>query len=384
MSILQQYYTFFINNSLKENLEKYHVMPVLWLSCIVGIVFFVPKMHNMGKFCIKDKIYFDALICAIIVIGSRNMAAFLIYDFGESPYDLSASGISNNIFNMLPPLIVRELVRSYTINTYCKKNNKVFFYLLSIILVVFDFNWNSINTVEDLKTFTSFLAEDIAPPFCESILLSNLALYGGASATLVFVVLSFVFHWIIPILPVLNWLSEGVIGTVIPLLEVSTILNKYKPINYHLRKKDLNTKEVINMGITMTFSVLLIWFVVGVFPIYPSVIATGSMEPLIYPGDIILIDKVQNESDILNLKIGDVIQFKRDDIVITHRILEIQKDKDGNISFHTKGDNNTGDDTREVLPQDIKGTLLKVVPKLGYPTLWIKERQKLNRDDIEF
>ena len=49
------------------------------------------------------------------------------------------------------------------------------------------------------------------------------------------------------------------------------------------------------MILTGVTGVLIIWFAVGLFPIYPSVIITGSMEPLIKPGDIVLLKKTDGE-----------------------------------------------------------------------------------------
>ena len=63
------------------------------------------------------------------------------------------------------------------------------------------------------------------------------------------------------------------------------------------------------------------------FPVYPSVIATGSMEPMIKPGDVILVDKATSIEEIYSLREGDVIQFSRDAILISHRIIEIVEEE---------------------------------------------------------
>ena len=55
------------------------------------------------------------------------------------------------------------------------------------------------------------------------------------------------------------------------------------------------------------------------------------MQPVIDPGDVIFIKKI----NINDLKVGDVITFKKDSFIATHRIIEIQEDK-----VITQGDNN--------------------------------------------
>ena len=108
------------------------------------------------------------------------------------------------------------------------------------------------------------------------------------------------------------------------------------------------------------------------------------MQPLIYPGDVILLRQMQTEEQLRSLSAGDVIQFQRDQIRITHRITEILDDGIGNLTFRTKGDNNSAEDSRLVLPNEIKGTLITVVPKVGYPALLIKKSPNNRNRDIEF
>jgi signal peptidase len=107
------------------------------------------------------------------------------------------------------------------------------------------------------------------------------------------------------------------------------------------------------------------------------------MRPLIYEGYVIVIKKLMIEEDINHLKPGDIIQFSRDDILITHRIFQIFKDRNGNLSFQTKGDNNSAIDPRLVMPNEVRGTLTKVIPKIGLPTLLIKSRRTSEPEGVE-
>lgn len=116
----------------------------------------------------------------------------------------------------------------------------------------------------------------------------------------------------------------------------------------------------------------------------PSVVATGSMEPLIHPGDVILLHQIRSEEQIRGLEIGDIIQFKREGVLITHRIIEIEEDELKNLSFHTKGDNNSVEDSQIVHPNDIRGFFLGTIPKIGYPALILKDNSHIQAEDLEF
>ncbi len=92
-------------------------------------------------------------------------------------------------------------------------------------------------------------------------------------------------------------------------------------------------------------------------------IATPSMTPTIKVDDTVLIKRV----DYKTLKKGDIITFKSSDsrlggMIITHRINEVYKDKEGNVQFITKGDNNELNDDAPVLPQNIYGKVIAKIP----------------------
>nr|WP_243155111.1 signal peptidase I [Peptostreptococcus canis] len=129
--------------------------------------------------------------------------------------------------------------------------------------------------------------------------------------------------------------------------------------------------------ILLSVSIIFSWFIVGVFLFYPSVILTGSMQPKMYPGDVIIIKKILEEKEIYKLKEGDIINFKRENFTITHRIKKIEEDEAGNITFRTKGDNNKSEDVDSVNPNDVKGIVIKVIPKIGIPIYMLK-----SNDDI--
>lgn len=99
----------------------------------------------------------------------------------------------------------------------------------------------------------------------------------------------------------------------------------------------------------------------NIFAGYRSyLVQSGSMEPAIMTGDII-ISRGQN-----NYLLNDVVTFRDiDQRVVTHRIVEIDQ-KDGGINFFTKGDANRSQDFDTISPSQIIGKVVFIVPKLGY------------------
>lgn len=153
---------------------------------------------------------------------------------------------------------------------------------------------------------------------------------------------------------------------------------KTKNVNIDLERN--NKKNVILkilniiLKVTLTFIIIfLLFFIVRatVFKKYDIfgyrfyIIMSGSMEPDIKTGDMI----ITKESD--NYKIGDVIAFKDANFVTAHRIVEISTE-DGEKIFKTKGDNNNTADRNLVKSQQIKGKIVNKIPKVGKAVLYLK------------
>jgi signal peptidase len=94
----------------------------------------------------------------------------------------------------------------------------------------------------------------------------------------------------------------------------------------------------------------------------PLVVLSGSMEPALYPGDVVLIRRQAAEA----YRVGDIATYLDGATVYTHRIAAVQ---DG--LYTMKGDaNNTTD---EVITADrLLGKVVLIIPKLGYLILFIK------------
>ena len=96
------------------------------------------------------------------------------------------------------------------------------------------------------------------------------------------------------------------------------------------------------------------------FGIKPFVVVTGSMEPAIYGGDLVITKTV----DPAKLKAGDVISFKNGNSVITHRIIELAE-KEGTPAFITRGDANNTKDEDLISHSQVEGIYLFRIGKLG-------------------
>uniref|UniRef100_UPI00289686F8 signal peptidase I n=1 Tax=Oscillibacter sp. TaxID=1945593 RepID=UPI00289686F8 len=340
-----------------------------WCGLAAVLWRFAPRIRVPGSRPVRT----GALAYAFLGAGAYLAALYLIGVFmgalATSPYDRSPKGLVVNLLRVLLPLSVRELVRAYCFGAVWRvcMHRRAALVGITLLLFVADLNFARLLSLSGAQDTVSYITQSVAPTLAQEILLSMLVFYGGAGAGIVYAAIPAVFEWVFPFLPSLPWLSQGAVGLSVPLLLALMTADRFRA----QKRGDLARGEggTLRFFMAMAASVVFAWFVVGVFPIYPSVVLTGSMEPLIYPGDAVLIRKLSSEQEIYRLTEGEIINFKRGSITITHRIVSVIKDEAGNLSFQTKGDNNDSPDVQPVGPNDINGTVRRVVPKVGLPVL---------------
>lgn len=99
----------------------------------------------------------------------------------------------------------------------------------------------------------------------------------------------------------------------------------------------------------------------------PFIVLSGSMEPEIMTGDMVLV----KNTDAGNLQKGDVIAFKSGEAVVTHRIIEV-KTENGEVSYVTQGDANDSPDQTSVKPADVEGIYKNRIPGAGNVAMFMQ------------
>ena len=97
-------------------------------------------------------------------------------------------------------------------------------------------------------------------------------------------------------------------------------------------------------------------------------IVSPSMVPAINVLDVVVTMRVNSPED---LEKGDIITFNSTDyrysgVLVTHRIVDIEKTTSGEYLYTTKGDNNNTQDSSRISFDEIYGGVLFRIPKIGY------------------
>jgi len=154
--------------------------------------------------------------------------------------------------------------------------------------------------------------------------------------------------------------------------------------NTKAKKSKLSPKEKSTSMSREIASYVIIILVGIVLAQHLNVVVSGSMEPVFYRGDVVVIEKTNflgiQEVNPSDLKVGDIIIYHANWFPepVIHRIISIQTGSDGQTYYVTKGDNNPKPDPSLVSTSQVHAKVVSlgnqpiIIPKIGYITLWIR------------
>ncbi|NLW15921.1 MAG: signal peptidase I [Erysipelothrix sp.] len=131
---------------------------------------------------------------------------------------------------------------------------------------------------------------------------------------------------------------------------------------------------VIIISIVIGVSILFPGKIYNVFKHGSYVVISGSMEPIIPVNSVIVVKSVDKST----LKVGDIITFSYDvdgkngPDMVTHAIAQIEY-KEGERVYNTKPEVSNEWDDWLISDSDIRGKVIKIVPKIGIVILFLNK-----------
>ena len=176
------------------------------------------------------------------------------------------------------------------------------------------------------------------------------------------------YPYIIPITPDIYDYFKAIMQILYPYI-IYVIIDITFRKNVHAVKKPNKVREILSYTVFMIAVVSISMLISGKFKYSILVIGSGSMSGTINKGDAIIYESYKKQS----LKEGDIIVFKKDNIQVIHRIVDIKK-INNQVRYYTKGDNNVSMDEEYRTNSDIVGIYKFRIPGIVYPTINLKER----------
>lgn len=212
-----------------------------------------------------------------------------------------------------------------------------------------------------------YLTKYLIPSFSVNIVASELARWWGLRPALGYTLLLAGAAWLSPYLPSLPWFATPVVYSAVAVAQVIAIVPDYGIARKGVeRRARTGLGAALDRAVTIASLALLLVTLMGLVAGYRAmVVVSGSMEPSIQRGDIVVSAPASNPEK------GDVIAYAGPHGVIVHRVIDEGVGEDGEVFLKTKGDANSAPDPWEVPRRAVIGRVVAVIPYLGYPIYYL-------------
>lgn len=223
----------------------------------------------------------------------------------------------------------------------------------------------NLQTVEDSIKFG---VATVAPAIASSFLLTYLAFNAGYWPQLTFRLGLVATLYLPPIIPKYDWYLTGISLLLLSIAVYIAIDRTRKDLAINGRHyRHARRAYDVMFAIVM---VVLVLFMTGAFTYKPEIILSNSMVPVYSRGAMVIVQK----ADVMDVEVGDIVQYRTAKHSVTHRVtaIDLTTDGSGERVFTTQGDNSPSPD-EPVKADQIVGIIRAQIPFIGYPTVWLSE-----------
>lgn len=353
-------------NSFISNILSGYLMPIFIGILIILFKFLFGYEKDRHRY-IKDIIY-ELLIMLLF--------SFLIYyifgiviGFVKTANYYTISNMTKFVLPVVLTIILKEIFR-YMVLT--KSEGSKLLLVCSIVLFIY-LDFTSIIPYTNFKgnyNIFIFAALTVLPAISNNIVCSYITTKVGYKPNVFWLLVTNLYLYLLPIVPDTGDYVLSIIRFIFPLIVGYRIFLFFEKEADKNVERDYKKINKLSLGIATFIVAALVYFTSGYFHYHAVAIASGSMYPNIDKGDVVIIEKIDNNFD--KLKEGMVIAYKYESVVIVHRIINVVEEK-GEYFFYTKGDANHSEDNYAITEDMVIGVVNVRIPFIGYPTVWLNE-----------
>ena len=355
----------FLVNLLFLSADNYIIAMVIIVMFFISafVLGYEDDRHRFKKDGILYAIIFS-LIYEIFIYLSGLFVGFL-----RSGYSLDIISFFKNVLPFAMIIFTSEILRHEFLTKGEKK--KVFYFLTLILFVLIDTSSNMFKyDVSSSRVVLEIICLVLIPSFAKNLLLTYWMKKFGILANVVYLLITSLLIFIVPIIPDFNKYLQAVIALIYPVIlffATRKILRENPKVTGVANK---TASKIVGIALFI-FVLALVALTSGIFKYYFLTIGSGSMEKELYVGDVVIVKKL-NSKELKEIDVGTILVFRMQNKVIVHRVVEI-KDDDGTLLIRTKGDNNEENDNWVVTENNLIGTTKYKIPFIGLPSIWLYE-----------
>ena len=366
--ILVIYLIVTVNLSIyKASIYTNIINPIFW-GCMA--IYFIQELRKYQIRLNRNKKYFRYMLIISFINVLINFYLGFVFGFSKSPYNHNILVVIKNVFIKIIPIIGIEITRVIMIKT--NRNNKKAIILVTIMILLVELDYHAIADLFcDRKAFFEYICGNVVPLIVSSMLYTYLTLKCSYSLTLTFRIINETSILLLPILTDMNWFAKGSLEIISVLVIFLLFQARFIEGSIERKRTPLIVLEKIVYSIIITFCVLLVFFMLGIFKYEPITILSSSMKPAFNRNDVIIYKKL-TEEELKNIPKNSIIIYSTKNQNIAHRVVDIVK-QDNSVKYQTKGDSNNTPDSDLVETDQIKGIYIFHIKYIGFPSVFLYE-----------
>ena len=336
---------------------------LILLGALLGLVYYLigvdfSRTSNDIKIIRNTLIYVITYYLAIYLSG-------LFIGFVRTIYSYTLSNLYINIIPSILAIVAVEIIRGELI--YKTNKDKWIVWLSCVAFTIFEISLNfsayDFSIQENVYQFFGLL---MIPSIAKNILMSVMHTRTDKYPPIIYRLSIETMEFLLLIEPNLGPYIKSVLLILLPILVGLMLLNMEKRVQVSPEKERKSKRWHF---ILISSLLLLVLVNSGIVKYQTLVIGSNSMKDYMEKGDVILIEQTKDHK---KYRKGDILAFKYDNKIIVHRIILIVN-RDGEIYYRTKGDNNEKEDAIYISKEMIKGKVLGRVKFIGLPSVWLSE-----------
>lgn len=332
------------------------------LAAYAVVVTHALKKRNILSIYRKQVTILMLVFAVIYLLGFYLMG--LYFGYYRAVVQLSTWSVITYIIPLSIIVISSEVIRNVFISQKARLS-KVFAFIALVLvdLIVY-------TNIYDILTLTGFLnivGFVLFASIACNLLYNYICSRFGHKPVIVYRLITVLYAYIIPIIPDVYIFFRSFLRMVFPYVIYMTLEYTYAKSNFAIAYKD-KQKNILGTTCMLAITTLIIMLVSCQFKYGILVIGSSSMAGNINKGDAIIYERY--DGGLINK--DEVIVFKRDNIKVIHRVIDVRVVND-EYRYYTKGDANMQRDDGYVTAKDIIGTTDLRIKYIGYPSLWLRD-----------
>ena len=316
-------------------------------------------------------IYSKEVSLVVGIIGALYLMLYfvsgLFFGFYKTGYNFGIDFLFRLTIPIAVIIVATEIIRHILVAQKDNITSTISFFicLTADVIIV-----STVAGITNFSTFMDVVGLTLFPGILYNILFNYLSVRYGILPSLIYRGFTvFAFY----LIPYGSNISDSLVGMIQLLLPIAIYV--FIDILYEKKRRyALGEQSIVKKTFSRIITAVAVIIMVGTVMLISNqfkygalVIATDSMTGEINKGDVVIMEKYEDQA----IEKGQVIVFENGKAMFVHRVVKIEI-INGAARYYTKGDANEDMDAGFVTKHDIVGLVDFKIPSIGYPTLWLR------------